>query len=58
VTLGRVRSPRGLRRVCEAARALAGRHIASWRVDEIVLYRSHLGRGGAVYEALVRCGVG
>jgi 2'-5' RNA ligase len=26
--------------------------LAAWRAGELVLYRSHLGRGGSVYEAL------
>lgn len=26
--------------------------LAAWRVGELVLYRSHLGREGSVYEAL------
>ena len=54
VTLGRVRSPRGLRPLIDAARVLEARPVASWRVDEIVLYRSELRPGGAVYEALAR----
>lgn len=26
--------------------------LAPWRADELILYRSHLGRGGSVYEPL------
>jgi 2'-5' RNA ligase len=26
--------------------------LAAWRADELILYRSHLGRGGSVYEPL------
>jgi RNA 2',3'-cyclic 3'-phosphodiesterase len=28
--------------------------LAPWRADELILYRSHLGRGGSVYEPLRR----
>ncbi len=28
--------------------------LAGWRADELVLYRSHLGRAGSVYEPLRR----
>lgn len=28
--------------------------LAAWRADELILYRSHLGRGGSVYEPLRR----
>jgi 2'-5' RNA ligase len=28
--------------------------FAPWRADELILYRSHLGRGGSVYEPLRR----
>ena len=27
-------------------------HLAPWRADQLILYRSHLGRGGSVYEPL------
>jgi 2'-5' RNA ligase len=32
--------------------------LAPWRVEELVLYRSHLGRAGAVYEPLRRIRLG
>jgi RNA 2',3'-cyclic 3'-phosphodiesterase len=32
--------------------------IPGWRAQELVLYRSHLGRGGAVYEPLHRIRLG
>jgi 2'-5' RNA ligase len=28
--------------------------LAGWRADELILYRSHLGRAGSVYEPLRR----
>jgi len=45
------RSSSGLPAIIEAA--LAGSRL-SWRVDALVLYRSHLGAPGVRYEALVR----
>jgi len=32
--------------------------LEAWTADELVLYQSHLGRGGAVYEPLVRVALG
>jgi RNA 2',3'-cyclic 3'-phosphodiesterase len=32
--------------------------LPAWRADELILYRSHLGRGGSVYEALRRLSLG
>jgi len=32
--------------------------LPAWRADELILYRSHLGRGGSVYEALRRLTLG
>jgi len=32
--------------------------LPTWRAAELILYRSHLGRGGAVYEALRRLSLG
>jgi 2'-5' RNA ligase len=58
VTLGRVRSPRGLSRVTKTATVLADRAFGEWQVGEMVLYRSHLGRGGAVYEPIERFALG
>ena len=54
VTIGRVRSPRGVARIVSAMHA-ASASFGVWPVGEIVLYRSHLG-GAAVsrYEALAR----
>jgi 2'-5' RNA ligase len=54
VTIGRVRSPRGVSRVSRAAVMLKDRELGRWPVHELVLYRSHLQPGGAVYEALAR----
>ena len=52
LTIGRVRS--GLRRaeadkLCEAVRVAKGMRYAEWRVAEMVLMQSKLGRGGARY---------
>jgi 2'-5' RNA ligase len=32
--------------------------LAPWRAEELILYRSHLGRGGSVYEPLRRIRLG
>jgi len=59
VTLGRVRSPRGVGRAIRAMDALDGAVFGTWTVREVVLYRSHLGGShGARYEALGRFGLG
>jgi len=52
VTIGRVRSPRRIGRVLEAAARLAQQPLGSWTVREMVLYRSHLRPTGTVYEPL------
>jgi 2'-5' RNA ligase len=55
VTLGRVRSPRGIGRVMRAMEPLDGATFGTWTVHEIVFYRSHLGGShGSRYEALAR----
>jgi 2'-5' RNA ligase len=54
VTLARVRSPRGLGRLGDAIAAGAETDLGRWTAPEVVLYRSHLRRGGAVYEPLAR----
>jgi 2'-5' RNA ligase len=55
VTLGRVRSPRGVGRVVRGMAALDGATFGTWTVREIVFYRSHLGGShGSRYEALAR----
>jgi 2'-5' RNA ligase len=46
VTLSRIRPPVDVRGLLDEDFAL------SWRCDRVVLYRSHLGRGPARYEAL------
>jgi 2'-5' RNA ligase len=60
VTLGRVRTPRGVGRVLRAMETLEGATFGTWTVREIVLYRSHLGGGsrGSRYEALARFPLG
>ena len=54
VTLGRVRSPRGLAPLAAALEAGAGLELGAWRAAEVVLYRSRLRPTGAVHEALSR----
>jgi RNA 2',3'-cyclic 3'-phosphodiesterase len=55
LTIGRVRSPRGVARVVAAFDRFDGAVFGSWTVGEVVLYRSHLhGAAGATYEALGR----
>ena len=58
LTLGRVRAPRalaGLARAIEDAPAL---EASGWTAVDIVLYRSHLRRTGAVYEPVARVPLG
>jgi 2'-5' RNA ligase len=54
LTLARVRSPRGLGRLVAALEAAGEPDLGAWTVREVVLYRSRLRPGGAVYEALGR----
>lgn len=54
VTLARLRSPRGMNRLLRAVEALAGESFGRWTARDVVVFRSHLGREGARYEALVR----
>jgi 2'-5' RNA ligase len=54
VTLGRVRSPKGLDRLAAAIGAVERLDVGAWTGGEVVLYRSHLRPTGAVYEALER----
>jgi 2'-5' RNA ligase len=58
VTLGRVRSPRGLGPIVRAVEAAGEADFGSWTSTEVVLYRSHLRRSGAVYEPLERVRLG
>jgi len=46
VTLSRIRPPADVRRIVDADLTL------SWRCERVVVFRSHLGRGGATYEPL------
>jgi 2'-5' RNA ligase len=55
VTIARVRSPRGLSRVVRGMEAERETELGTWRVREVVLYRSHLGgSAGSTYEPLDR----
>ena len=58
MTLGRVRSPRGIARVVKALDA-APVALGAWTVRDVVLYRSHLrGAQGSLYEPLARAALG
>jgi 2'-5' RNA ligase len=54
VTLGRVRSPRGLVALATALAQRTHEELGAWTVSELVLYRSRLSPAGARYEALAR----
>jgi 2'-5' RNA ligase len=58
VTLGRVRSPRGLAALAAALASRREERFGAWSVADLVLYRSRLGPGGARYEALARLRLG
>ena len=58
VTLARVRSPRGFGPLARAIESAADDDFGAWTAAEVVLYRSHLRRTGAVYEALDRVPLG
>ena len=58
VTLARVRSPRGFGPLARAIESAADDDFGAWTAAEVVLYRSHLRRTGAVYEALERVPLG
>lgn len=48
LTLARARAPQGAQLPALGARP----SVAPWRAQELVLYRSQMGRGGSVYEPL------
>jgi 2'-5' RNA ligase len=54
VTLGRVRSPRASASLGRAMKDADDADFGSWTASRLVLYRSHLGPTGAIYEALAR----
>ncbi len=54
LTLGRVRGPNGAKTAARVIAAVAERDFGASRINEMRLYRSHLGAGGAVYETLAR----
>ncbi len=54
VTLGRVRSPRGASRVVASLAGAGAGEFGAWTATEVVLFQSHLGAGGARYEAVAR----
>ncbi len=58
LTLGRSRDGRGAAGLGGAITAAAGAEPVSWRAEEVVLFRSHLGPGGSRYEALLRAPLG
>jgi 2'-5' RNA ligase len=58
VTLGRVRSPRGLAPLLGALEGGRDATFGAWTAAEVVLYRSHLSPRGSRYEALARLPLG
>ena len=58
VTLGRSREARGAPGLGGAIAGAAGADPVAWRADEVVLFRSHLGPGGARHEVLARAPLG
>lgn len=54
LTLGRVRDPHGAKAAARVIAAASKHDFGTSRIDEMRLYRSHLGAGGAVYETLAR----
>lgn len=58
ITLARARDMRGDRPLTGCVALLASLPPAPIRVDELVLYESHTGRGGSKYEALHRARLG
>ncbi len=58
VTLGRSREAGGARGLGGALAAAATGEPIPWRAEELVLFRSHTGAGGARYEPLVRARLG
>lgn len=58
ITLGRVRSPQGVKALLQSLREQASADAGSVKAQEIVLFRSDLGPGGAKYTALARAPLG
>jgi 2'-5' RNA ligase len=54
ITLGRVRSPRGVGPMTRALEQAGGADFGGRMVTEVVLYRSHLSPKGARYEPIAR----
>ena len=54
VTLGRVRSPKGIDRLASAITAGAALDFGGWTASDVVLYRSHLRPTGSIYEPVAR----
>jgi 2'-5' RNA ligase len=54
VTLGRVRSPKGVDRLTSAVTAGAALDFGGWKASDVVLYRSHTRPTGSVYEPVAR----
>ena len=52
LTIGRVRSPAGVRPLADAVEAACGLAFGTWTAREIVLFESRLGPRGARHEAL------
>ena len=54
VTLGRVRSPKGVDRLTSAVTAGVALDFGAWTAADVVLYRSHTHPTGSVYEPVAR----
>ncbi len=58
LTFGRSKDGRGAVGLGGAIAAAAGSEPVSWRAEELVLFRSHLGAGGARHEPLLHARLG
>ncbi|HTP25100.1 MAG TPA: RNA 2',3'-cyclic phosphodiesterase [Anaeromyxobacteraceae bacterium] len=58
LTLGRARDSRGVPGLAAHLAQIGEAPGVSWRATEVVLFQSHLGPGGARYEALARAPLG
>jgi 2'-5' RNA ligase len=54
LTIGRVRSPRGLATLAQAVASAEAHDLGTWAAREVVLYESRLRPSGAVYVPLAR----
>ena len=54
VTLGRIRSGKGVDRLAAAVTAGAALDLGRWTTSDVVLYQSHLHPTGSIYEPIAR----